>query len=505
LLLYSICKLVVMKHFNKLFVAAAMLGTMTAAQAQTEDQPWAVGVGMNALDGGRSSVATGFGDRFGQYFQTDNWSMLPSVSTLSVHRYLGSNLSFGVVGSVNKMTKMVNPLNPGGFDNIVMDGGVITDADFNGQRTVDAVDMMYYGIDGQFRYSIGGLIGSKWFDPSVHVGGGYAFLGKASSGNVNGGLGLTIWFSENIGLSLSSTYKYQFEDGQEELYSFERGNDISVPSHLQHMAGFTFRFGGKDTDGDGVLDKYDECPELPGLVELNGCPDTDGDGIIDPEDDCPFEAGLPEHNGCPDDDGDGVPNHQDACPDEFGPAENNGCPWGDTDGDGVLDNVDKCPEEAGPAENDGCPWPDTDGDGVPDHEDECPKIAGPASNNGCPEVEEKHIKELNDYGKTILFNTGKSTFQEQSYAVLNEMARVMKQFPTAKFVVEGHTDSTGSDKINDPLSLDRAKAVQDYLISQGVKADRLSAEGFGSKRPIDTNKTAAGRANNRRTEVRLVK
>lgn len=398
---------------------------------------------------------------------------------------------------------MVNPLNPGGFDNIVMDGGVITDADFNGQRTVDAVDMMYYGIDGQFRYSIGGLIGSKWFDPSVHVGGGYAFLGKASSGNVNGGLGLTIWFSENIGLSLSSTYKYQFEDGQEELYSFERGNDISVPSHLQHMAGFTFRFGGKDTDGDGVLDKYDECPELPGLVELNGCPDTDGDGIIDPEDDCPFEAGLPEHNGCPDSDGDGIPDHQDACPDVPGLVEFNGCP--DTDGDGTPDHLDECPDVAGPAENNGCPWPDKDGDGVPDHLDECPDIAGPASNNGCPEVEEKHIKELNDYGKTILFNTGKSTFQEQSYAVLNEMARVMKQFPTAKFVVEGHTDSTGSDKINDPLSLDRAKAVQDYLISQGVKADRLSAEGFGSKRPIDTNKTAAGRANNRRTEVRLVK
>ncbi len=494
-----------MKHFNKLFAAVAMLGTITAAQAQTEDQPWAVGVGMNAIDGGRASVATGFGDRFGQYFQTDNWSILPSVSTLSVHRYLGSNLSFGLTGSVNKMTKLVNPLNPGGFENIVMDGTEIADADFNGQRVTDAVDMMYYGIDGQFRYSFANLIGSKWFDPSVHVGGGYAFLGKASSGNVNGGLGLTIWFSENIGLNLSSTYKHQFEDGQDELHSFERGNDVSVPTHLQHSAGFTFRFGGKDTDGDGVLDKYDECPELPGLIELNGCPDTDGDGVIDPQDDCPYDVGLPEFNGCPDTDGDGIPDHQDACPDEAGPAENNGCPWGDTDGDGVYDNEDECPEVAGPAENNGCPWPDTDGDGTPDHLDECPEIAGPASNKGCPEVEEKHIKELNDYGKTILFNTGKSTFQDQSYTILNEMARVMKQFPNANFEVEGHTDSTGNDKINDPLSTARAEAVRDYLISQGVKANRLTAKGYGSKRPIDSNKTASGRANNRRTEVKLVK
>ncbi len=476
-----------MKHLNKLFAAAVLLGGVTAAQAQTEDQPWAITVGVNAIDGGRSSVATDFADRFGQYFQTDNWSILPSASTLSVHRYLGANLSFGITGSVNKVKKMVMAA-----DNSTIGG------EFNGQRRVDPTDLMYYGVDGQFRYSIGGLIGSKWFDPSIHVGGGYTFLGKASSGNVNGGLGVTFWFSENIGLSLSSTYKKQFEDDDQ-----LRAQDVSVPSHFQHMAGVSFRFGGKDTDGDGVLDKYDECPELAGLKELNGCPDTDGDGIIDPKDECPFEAGLPELNGCPDRDGDGIPDHQDACPDEPGLAQFNGCP--DTDGDGIADKDDECPEVAGPKENNGCPWPDRDGDGVPDNIDECPDVAGPASNKGCPEIKEEHIKQLNDYGKTILFNTNKSTFQEKSYQVLDNMANVMKQFPTAKFAIEGHTDSSGSDKINDPLSNDRANAVRDYLISKGISADRLTAEGFGSKRPIDTNKTAAGKANNRRTEVKLIK
>ena len=86
-----------------------------------------------------------------------------------------------------------------------------------------------------------------------------------------------------------------------------------------------------------------------------------------------------------------------------------------------------------------------------------------------------------------------------------KFAAVMNQFPNAKFAIEGHTDSTGNDKINDPLSQDRANAVRDYLISKGISANRLTAEGFGSKRPIDTNNTAAGRANNRRTEVRLIK
>ncbi|HUH26260.1 MAG TPA: hypothetical protein VLY87_06505 [Flavobacterium sp.] len=158
--------------------AAALLLAGTASQAQNADQPWAVTVGVNALDGGRSSVATDFADRFGQYFQTDNWSILPSASVLNVSRYIGSNLSFGVTGSVNKMKKVVMP---NGYD---------ANGDFNGQRRVDGADLMYYGVDGQFKYSIGGLIGSKWFDPAVHVGGGYTFLGKASSGNVNGVLEL---------------------------------------------------------------------------------------------------------------------------------------------------------------------------------------------------------------------------------------------------------------------------------------------------------------------------
>ena len=95
-----------MKHFNKVLSAVLLMAGM-ASYAQTADQPWAITVGVNAIDGGRSSIATDFPDRFGQYFQTDNWSILPSASVLNVSRYLGANFSFGVTGSVNKMKKMV--------------------------------------------------------------------------------------------------------------------------------------------------------------------------------------------------------------------------------------------------------------------------------------------------------------------------------------------------------------------------------------------------------------
>jgi len=82
----------------------------------------------------------------------------------------------------------------------------------------------------------------------------------------------------------------------------------------------------KDTDGDKVNDKDDECPDTFGLVELNGCPDSDGDGIQDSEDDCPEKSGLEEFNGCPDTDEDGIPDNKDDCPDEYGYERYNGCP-----------------------------------------------------------------------------------------------------------------------------------------------------------------------------------
>jgi hypothetical protein len=73
---------------------------------------------------------------------------------------------------------------------------------------------------------------------------------------------------------------------------------------FQHTAGLTFKFGGKDTDGDGIYDKDDACPDVAGLKEFNGCPDTDGDGIQDSADACPDVFGLAALNGCPDTDGD---------------------------------------------------------------------------------------------------------------------------------------------------------------------------------------------------------
>jgi len=241
--------------------------------------------------------------------------------------------------------------------------------------------------------------------------------------------------------------------------------------------------------------------------------DRDNDGVVDKLDKCPKEAGPIENNGCPwgDKDGDGVLDNVDKCPEEAGPKENNGCPWGDKDGDGVLDNVDACPETAGPIENNGCPWKDSDNDGVLDKDDNCINVAGTVANKGCPEeklepiVTEEIQKSLNAYAKTILFDSGKSTIKAVSNGVLNDIVTILGQYPSAKFSIEGHTDSVGNDASNQKLSESRASSVMTYLIEKGVASNRLLAKGFGESKPLADNATKAGQAENRRVEINLVK
>lgn len=464
-----------MKHLNKLFVALVMLAGFSS-QAQDSNNPWAISFGVNAVDT-RISAASKLEDQLSQFFNAkDNWNILPSVSYLNVSKYVGSNFSFGITGSVNKIKRYVLPRVGEGPYTVVNPG-----------------DLNYYAADAVINYSLMSLIKSKRIDPSIHIGGGYTWMGDDKrGGTLNAGLGLGYWFTDMVGLTWRSTYKHSFEDVREDM-----------PSHMQHFLGLTFKFGGKDTDGDGIYDKDDACPTVPGLKQFNGCPDTDGDGITDASDACPDVAGPAEFNGCPDTDGDGIADKDDACPDVAGLKSLNGCP--DTDGDGIADKDDKCPDVKGPRENAGCPWPDRDGDKVLDKDDKCPDVAGTVANNGCPEVSDEVIKRLNDYAKTILFDSGKASFKQQTYPVLQAMVAILKEYPNSRFSIEGHTDSDGTDAYNQKLSEDRAAAVKNYLIESGIASDRLSSIGFGESKPIDTNKTKAGKANNRRTEVKLVK
>ncbi|GGX07115.1 OmpA family protein [Aquimarina muelleri] len=464
-----------MKHLSRFLVASLLVLGFSTANAQDENNPWAVSIGINAVD----IFPTGGdlinqGEIFDEFFNaSEHWNILPSVSKLSVGRYIGDGFSFTVAGSVNKIEKFGEELNG---------------------DTKAVNDLSYYAADAKIGYSLKNVLKTKWFDPYLGVGGGYTWIDEVGAGTLNGSAGINFWLTENLAFNVQSTYKHVFED-------YETGGYI--PTHFQHSAGLTFAFGGKDTDGDGIYDKDDECPDVPGLAEFNGCPDTDGDGITDAKDECPDTAGLAEFNGCPDTDGDGVPDPKDECPTEAGLTGLNGCP--DADGDGIADGKDGCPNEAGPAANNGCPYQDKDGDGVLDKDDSCPDVAGTVANNGCPEVTEEVQKTLNNYAKTILFDTGKSSIKAESNKVLGDIIGILKEYPNAKFTVEGHTDSVGSATLNQRLSDSRANSVKNYLTENGIDQFRLSAVGYGEDRPIASNKTRAGRAENRRVEINLLK
>lgn len=175
----------------------------------------------------------------------------------------------------------------------------------------------------------------------------------------------------------------------------------------------------------------------------------------------------------------------------------------DTDGDGINDEEDKCPTVPGVARYQGCPVPDRDHDGVNDEEDRCPDVPGTKANFGCPEVKKELVEKVQKNAKNILFLTGSDKIATKSTKKLNEVVAVMKEDAALKLDIEGHTDNVGKEAANQVLSEKRAKAVYKYLVSKGVDASRLSAAGYGPGRPVADNKTAAGRTQNRRVELKL--
>jgi outer membrane protein OmpA-like peptidoglycan-associated protein len=325
---------------------------------------------------------------------------------------------------------------------------------------------------------------------------------KGVAGFVEGGLGIQfgpVDISVGAGYTSTDNLNYYRDGTAKDGYIF---------------AGVGLLFGGGyvDSDGDGVPDYMDKCPNTPKGVKVDmfGCPlDADGDGVPDYLDNCPDtpHGVAVDNHGCPlDSDGDGVPDYLDKCPNT--PAgvkvDNNGCPL-DSDGDGVPDYLDKCPDtpKGVAVDNSGCPL-DSDGDGVPDYLDKCPNTpkGTQVDANGCPVMKEefKHFKLSGDAN----FNSGKADLLPAAYPVLDKLADAMKSNPNYKWSVEGYTDSKGKDAANIKLSEKRAQSVVNYLVSKGVDKSVFTVKGFGKANPVADNKTAEGRGKNRRVEIKVV-
>ena len=476
----------------QLIIAIAAFGffSTTNLNAQTEEYPLSIG-----FIGGYTSYS---GDIGSTVFNTNNAFYGYLGGELGVYLSKRFSLMFnymrGDIGIVNGV--------PGDFSGSFNGGSVLLKLRFFNDQTF-------------FRpYLLAGIGGNMYYGER---------LVNSLNGVGTGGVGFDFNLSKRIVFDLRITGGYNFSSNVK--------NDEIPPTSVQEGdwivltgAGLRVQFGfDKDTDGDGIKDKKDDCPETPGLAEFNGCPDTDGDGIRDIDDDCPTEPGLVEFNGCPDTDGDGImdkedrcpteagpvelqgcpdrdgdgiPDIDDECPDVFGLAEFNGCP--DTDGDGIVDKEDRCPTEPGPVELQGCP--DRDGDGIPDIDDVCPDVPGIAANKGCPEVKVEYVETFRKALTGITFHVNSDKIKASSNKVLDEIAVIMNDNPHYKLYIAGYASSDGDDDLNLKLSKKRAASVEKYIEDKGVDSDRIRSEGFGEANPVADNNTREGRAKNRRVE-----
>ena len=389
-----------------------------------------------------------------------------------------------------------------------------------------------YGVEADLRIM---LADEERYSTFVIAGLGASRSDKFKGDNpgfLTGGLGLLLPFARD-GLAFraeartyvmhSNLYPnqdmlFEYRAGLGFEYTFpERTSFAPAPSAAEEAAPLPAqRRVARDSDGDGVPDSADECPFTPAgtTVDRKGCPigpvDSDGDGIVDEMDRCPgtpLNAAI-DNNGCAlmlDSDGDGIVDARDRCPDTPPGAEVDfqGCQLAqtDSDNDGVPDASDRCPATPpGIAVNaQGCPQsPDVDGDAVPNENDRCPGTP-PGMRvdlNGCVVQQTMTFRNIN-------FNFDSSDLTDPSKALLNRVAEGLKNQTNLRIEIGGHTDSLGSQSYNLTLSQKRARTVRDYLISRGVAANRLQAEGYGEFNPVAENETEEGRAKNRRVEFNI--
>jgi outer membrane protein OmpA-like peptidoglycan-associated protein len=297
---------------------------------------------------------------------------------------------------------------------------------------------------------------------------------------------------------------------------YESSNELTATIGLHYV------FGGKvkDSDLDGVRDWDDQCAQTPigAKVDAKGCPlDGDGDGVFDGLDKCPDtpKGAKIDKNGCSiDSDGDGVADGIDQCADtpKGAKVDVKGCP-SDPDGDGVFDGIDQCPNTPAGAKVDasGCPV-DSDGDGVLDGLDKCPDTPKglKIDATGCPVEMIERETELLDTGmirlNNVNFETGKDSILAGSYGTLDAVGALLAKWPQLKIEIGGHTDDTGSASKNAKLSKARAQAVENYILGHHseLQAGQYTAKGYGSTKPIATNKTPEGKAQNRRVEFQVL-
>lgn len=486
-------------RLTKLLFLLGLFGTNFTSLAQTAEKKWNVG-----LQGG---IIQYHGDLGRDWYQTDN--TMYGYGGISVSRYLTSFLDASIYFNRGEL----------GY-NDGTEFGPYFKSDFSNV----GFDLRFHLLPSEYIVrpfaQVG--VGAMLFDNQLNF-----HDEKIDAVLPSAGGGLTFRLSPSFNLILHERFNFTNRDIRDGAEEGTKNDDF-----LLHTVGISYNMGcandtdkdgvsgnkdkcpdtppgvavdkdgcPRDKDGDGVADYLDSCPDVAGSTLLGGCPDRDGDGITDKDDRCPDLAGSKMLEGCPDADNDGVADKDDKCPDTKRgvKVDAKGCAL-DRDNDGVSDADDRCPDVAGVVALKGCP--DADGDGVADLDDRCPKTKGTIENKGCPEMAKTDVTRITYIGSKIFFENNSDKLKVASLSQLDELAKILNRYEGANLTIEGHTDSNGSDEFNKNLSQKRTESVKAYLIKKGIAADRLTGVGMGEAKPIADNKTALGRAKNRRVELK---
>ena len=408
-----------MKKFTLLFLSVFIMGS---AFAQNADSKWAIGLGP------------------GLFYNLDKED-LGFMGDLYLSRYLSPTFDLMLKG----------------------EGGIYS----------DGIDFANPSLNLRLKFFNGKILSeTSALQPYLSGGVGYMMDNMDQGINFNAGLGTKIPISPKTALFLEAGYIHGI-DGERHI------NDqlTAVHDNLVKLSGIIeFSFGaGKDSDGDGVPDRRDKCPDTPPGVQVDedGCPlDRDGDGVPDYLDKCPDTPGLAKFDGCPDSDGDGVPDHLDKCPNtpQGVKVDANGCPL-DSDGDGVPDHLDKCPNTPAGVQVDA---------------------------NGCPLEETLEIP-------TIYFDFDKAVLKPEAISELDKLVQTLSSSREYDIVVGGHTCDIGGNSYNMKLSEKRAQAVVKYLLSKGISNAYVGSNYYGEEKPAVPNSSIQNRRMNRRVEFEEAK
>jgi OOP family OmpA-OmpF porin len=380
---------------------------------------------------------------------------------------------------------------------------------------------------GSIEYKTFGVSGLFYFLRENRSHEGWSLFGRLGVGRMRNSSDLNFTRDHDYHIMYGGGIEYGFKNG------FALRTDVDLYDEDAGLLGIYLlkRFGGggrkksldatpqksseaapvpppSDSDGDGVVDSADRCPNTPkgALVDRKGCElDSDDDGVIDSADLCPNtpKGAAVDENGCElDSDRDGMVDSADRCPNtpKGAVVDEKGCELVDSDGDGVVDSADRCPNtpKESLVDENGCEL-DSDGDGIVNGKDRCPETAlgVKVDARGC---QLKDVIVLED----VRFATDSAELIRHSEKALDEMVDTLKRHRDLRMEVAGHTDSRGPRPYNLSLSQRRAETVRNYLIAKGISADRLTAKGYGPDKPVGDNAIPRGQAANRRVELRIL-